>query len=244
VLVAGDASGVALGVAPEARWIAAKLFNDAGKATTTAIHQSFQWLLDPDDNPATDDAPHVVNNSWSYDAPGCDLAFQLDLQALRAAGIVPVFAAGNFGPFPSTSVSPANYPEAFAVGATNNSDLIYPESGRGPSACGEEQTTFPDMVAPGVSITTTERWALYTVQSGTSLAAPHVAGALALLLSAHPLNADEQVAALMAGAVDLGELGADNTFGHGRLDALAALEAVTPRCLHYLPQIMREASAP
>ncbi len=142
VLVGGDAGGTSIGVAPGAMLIAARIWNDAGSATATAIHQAFQWVLDPDGDPATDDAPDVVNNSWSYGAPGCNLAFQPDLQALRSAGIVPVFAAGNFGPGSQTSTSPANYPEALSVGSVNDLGTIAANSSRGPSACGG--ATFPD----------------------------------------------------------------------------------------------------
>ncbi len=113
VMVAGDASGASLGVAPGSSWIAARVFDDSGSATISAVHQAFQWVLDPDQNPATDDAPQVVNASWSIGAgPGCDLTFQSDLAALRAADILPVFPAGNFGSGVGSSVSPANYPEA------------------------------------------------------------------------------------------------------------------------------------
>jgi len=223
IMVGGDAGGTAIGVAPLAQWIAVKIFDDRGQATTSAIHLGFQWLLDPDGDPSTPDAPHVVNNSWRIGDAECDLAFQLDLQALRAAGIVPVFSAGNTGPADATSVSPANNPEALAVGATDKSDLIYAGSARGPSSCGESATIFPEVVAPGVDIRTAGRFATYQTVTGTSMAAPHVAGALALLLSAYPnLSVSQQEAALRHGAVDLGPVGSDNTYGYGRIDALAA----------------------
>ena len=225
VMVGGDAGGTDIGVAPLAQWIAVKIFDDRGQATATAIHLGFQWLLDPDGDPSTPDAPQVVNNSWRIGNTDCDLGFQLDLQALRAAGIVPVFSAGNTGPGDATSVSPANNPEAFAVGATDSADQIWTDSARGPSACGELSTLYPEMVAPGVNIRTTDRYGTYQTTSGTSLAAPHVAGALALLWSAFPnLTVAQQVAALLKGAVDLGSPGADNTFGQGRLDVLAAYD--------------------
>lgn len=225
VMVGRDAGGTAIGVAPEAQWIAVKIFDDQGRATVAGIHAAYQWLLDPDGDPGTADAPHVVNNSWGFGSPVCDLEFQLDLQALRAANILPVFSAGNFGPSGATSTSPANNPEAFAVGAVDDFDQIYAYSSRGPSSCSEAQTVFPEIVAPGVDVRTTERSNLYTDATGTSLAAPHVAGALALLLSAYPqLGADEQASALLAGAVDLGPVGPDNDFGHGRLDVWAAYQ--------------------
>lgn len=224
IMVAGDAGGTSIGVAPGAQWIAVKIFNDSGGSTATAIHNGFQWLLDPDGNPNTDDAPDIVNNSWSIGTtPGCNFEFQLDVQNLRAAGILPIFAAGNFGPSASTSASPANYAEAFAVGNTNNSDQIYFQSSRGPSAC--DSTTFPELVAPGVLVRTTDRFGLYAQETGTSISAPHVAGALALLLSAFPgLSPDEQANALINSAVDLGTPGPDNTFGNGRLNILAAYQ--------------------
>jgi subtilisin family serine protease len=221
VMVGGDAGGSSIGVAPDAKWIAVKIFNDQGAATSTGIHLGYQWLLDPDGNPATADTPNVVNNSWTLSSPGCNLEFQLDLQNLRAAGVLPVFAAGNSGPSANTSVSPANNPGALAVGATSNADAIYGSSSRGPSSCG--QPVFPQVVAPGVSVLSSDLFGLYARASGTSLAAPHVSGALALLLSAFPgLSPDRQEAALEGAAVDLGAPGADTTFGYGRLDTLAA----------------------
>ena len=229
VMVGGDSSGAVIGVAPAAKWIAVKIFNDSGTATFSAIHQGYQWLLDPDGNPSTDDAPYVVNNSWDYsNVNGCDLAFEPDLESLAAAGIASVFAAGNFGSNGSTSVSPANNPAAFAVGGVDNSGLSDIGSSRGPTSCGGAPRTFPDVVAPDVNINTTDLYGLYYGVTGTSLAAPHVSGALALLLSSYPnLTVDQQRSALVSTAADLGPVGSDNTFGAGRLDVLAAYNSLT-----------------
>ncbi len=225
VIVGGGAGGTVIGVAPGAQWISARVFNDQGSSTTSAIHRAFQWLLDPDGDPATPDAPQVVNASWSFANPGCNLEFAPDIQALRAAGILPIFAAGNFA---SATPSPANNPGAVAVGSTTKTDAIAVDSSRGPSACGEPSTTFPEFAAPGVAIRTADLGGLYATQSGTSLAAPHVAGALALMLSARPnLDLADQEAALEQTALDLGPAGPDNTFGAGRLDAAAALQWAT-----------------
>ncbi|MEJ2512868.1 MAG: S8 family serine peptidase, partial [Anaerolineales bacterium] len=228
IMVGGDAGGTSIGVAPDAQWIAVKIFNDQGGSTATAIHQGFQWLLDPDGNPNTADAPQVVNNSWTYANPGCYLDFELDLETLRAAGILPIFAAGNGGPYSGTSYSPANNPAAFAVGAVDNNDQIYAYSSRGPSTCGGSTSPYPEMVAPGVNIRTTALYGIYTTESGTSLAAPHVAGGLALLLSVYPnLDAGFQADALINSAVDLGAQGPDDVFGYGRLDLSSAFDWIT-----------------
>jgi subtilisin family serine protease/uncharacterized membrane protein len=223
VMVGGDAGGSSIGVAPDATWIAVKIFNDRGTATSSGIHLGFQWLLDPDGNPATADAPNVVNDSWTMGVSGCNLDFQLDLRSLRAAGILPVFAAGNNGPTAGTVFSPANNPEAFAVGGTDNFDALDPYSSRGPSAC--TGTTSPKLTAPGVGIRTADLYGGYATDTGTSVAAPHVSGALALLLNAFPsLSADQQEAALDSSALDLGPVGVDNDYGNGRLDVLAAYQ--------------------
>ena len=234
-VILGRSSGS--GVAPGASWIAVKIFDDAGMAFNSRIHQGFQWLLDPDGNPATDDAPDIVNNSWGFeeDSGLCDQAareFQADVQALKAAGIAVVFAAGNTGltgPAEGSSVSPGNYPESLAVGAVNASLQVPVFSARGPSAC--DGRIYPDLVAPGVTIQAPDLTAgglfpnaLQTV-SGTSFAAPHLAGVMALLLSdpARPApSLLELETALKRSATDLGPSGADNAYGAGLINALAA----------------------
>jgi len=231
IMVGGDAGGTSIGVAPGAQWVAVKIFNDQSGSTATAIHLGFQWLLDPDGNPSTADAPQVVNNSWTYTNPGCYLDFEPDLQALRAAWILPVFAAGNGGPYSNSIYSPANNPSAFAIGAIDNNDQIYTNSSRGPSTCGGSTGPYPELVAPGVNVLTTGLFGTYTTDSGTSFAAPHVAGGLALLLSAYPnLDAGMQEGALINTAVDLGASGPDDVYGYGRLDLLSALSwaAIAP----------------
>jgi subtilisin family serine protease len=223
VAVGGDAND-GYGVAPGATWIGARVFNDAGAGSVTAMHQVFQWVLDPDGDPATADAPDVVNASWVLGSgPSCDLTLQPDVQALRAAGIVPVFAAGNFGPNGSTSASPANYPESLSVGAVDAVDRVWAYTSSGPSTCGGRTRVFPDVVAPGVGIRTADRYDSFQTLTGTSVAAPHVAGALALLRAAHPDQpADVVESALLSTATDLGASGPDQRYGNGRIDLVAA----------------------
>jgi len=227
IMVGGDAGGSSIGVAPGAQWIAVKIFNDAGEASDSVIHEGFQWLLDPDGNPATNDAPDVVNISWGFEDPthGCNTEFQPDVKALKAAQIALSFSAGNDGPNPSTSLSPANYTESFAVGAVDATHTIAGFSSRGPSACGG---IYPNVVAPGVNVLSADLnlgipGAEYTTVTGTSFAAPHVAGAMALLLSAFSsVDVSMLEAAMKYSAVDLGVGGPDNVYGNGLIDVLGA----------------------
>ena len=233
IMVGGNTTGNPVGVAPGALWTAAKIFDDSGNATLSKIHLAFQWVLDPDGNPATADAPDVVNNSWDLDNPGnYSGEFAPDIQGLRAAGIAVVFSAGNggvpgFGQS-NTSVSPGNNPGAFPVGATDSSDQIASFSSRGPSAF-DGASLYPLLVAPGVFIRTTDLNGTYSTftNSGTSFAAAHLSGAVALLLSGGPPqlsgNPEALGNALTAAAQDLGPTGPDNTYGYGRLDAASAV---------------------
>jgi bacillopeptidase F len=160
----------------------------------------------------------------------CYLEFQQDIQALKASEIAVVFSAGNEGlNGPASSISPANNPESFAVGAVSSTLDIAGFSSRGPSACVLENDFFPEVVAPGVSVKTSDLTynGLFPIRthsvSGTSFASPHVAGAMALLLSAFPeLTVSEVESALMDTAVDLGDIGPDNDYGFGMIDAMAA----------------------
>ena len=236
LMVGGDATGSSIGVAPGAEWIAVKIFNNAGEAPLDSIHMGFQWLLDPDGNVNTDDAPDVVNNSWGFRnwVDICYLEFQPDIQALQAAGIGVVFSAGNEGPGPATSISPANNPESFAVGAVDINQNLASFSSQGPSPCVIENDFFPEVVAPGVGLKTSDRTFGFLLDSsayvsGTSFAAPMTAGAIALLMEAFPsATYAELEEALKNTAHDLGDPGPDNEYGYGQIDVLAAYRSLVP----------------
>jgi serine protease AprX len=242
VMVGGDAGGSAIGVAPGAQWIAVKIFDDAGQAFVSDIHAGYQWLLDPDGNPDTDDAPDVVNNSWGFpDQAGTCLLiieFQNDISVLKAAEIGIVFAAGNH----YENESPANYTGSFAVGAVDDTQTIAYFSALGPSAC--DSSIFPEVMAPGVNVLTSYIGGSYSYVSGTSIAAPHVTGAMGLLLSAYPtLSISKIEVALKEATQDLGAVGPDNTYGYGLLDVLGAYNLLTPLANNDIFTIPRNTTA-
>ena len=239
LLVGGDAGGSAIGVAPDARWITAKIFDDAGEATFSGIHQAFQWLLDPDGNPDNDDAPDVVNSSWALPETldQCFTEFEPDIELLEAAGIAVVFSAGNQGPWPSSSVSPSNNAGVIATGGVDEALEVASFSGRGPGAC--DGGVYPEMVAPAVNVRTSDLTFgglfpnSYVSVTGTSFGAPHVSGGIALLLGAFPeASVDDAKWALETAALDLGASGPDDDYGHGLIDLVAAHAALSevPTC--------------
>jgi serine protease AprX len=238
LVLGGDAGGSPIGVAPGAQWIAAKIFDDSGQASLSAIHQGFQWLLDPDGDSSTDDAPDVVNNSWNFfETLGeCYTEFEPDIEILEAAGIAVIFSGGNQGPDAASSVSPANNAGAIAIGAVDDALGVADFSSRGPGAC--DQGIYPHLVAPGLNVRTTDLTFggvfpdSYVSATGASFAAPHVSGAVALLLGAFPdVSAGEVRQALEASALDLGAGGPDTDYGYGLVDvveAFALLAAAPP----------------
>ena len=233
LIVGGDNGGTGwqVGVAPGAQWIGAKIFDNTDNSTLAAIHQGYQWMLDPDDDPATtSDIPDIVNNSWSLEntTNQCVNEFSQDIALLKEAGVAVVFSAGNYGDgLGDTSVSPPNDPQVVSVGSVSDTYAISDFSSQGPSAC--DGGFFPHLVAPGENVLTYGLGELsYWSVSGTSFAAPHVSGILALLKSAFPdATVSELETAIVSTASDLGVAGADDTFGYGLVDALAAYQSLS-----------------
>ncbi len=224
LIAGGSSGGYQIGVAPDVDWIAAKIFDDSNVATMSAIHAAFQWLLDPDGNPATDDAPDIVNNSWALvtTVNECNQEFAADLALLADNEIATVFSGGNFGPGGQTSVSPANDPATVAIGAIDSAMNVATMSSRGTGAC--DGGVYPQLVAPGMNVLTLDVMPLYyNIVSGTSFSSAQVAGGMALLKSAFPAATASQLeGALVQTAIDVAAPGADNDTGYGLIDLAAA----------------------
>ncbi|TVR77994.1 MAG: T9SS C-terminal target domain-containing protein [Saprospirales bacterium] len=226
-----------IGVAFNARWMSAPInFGRCNRPFFQPIRstvQAFEWAMNPDGNPNTiDDMPDVINCSWtSGGSQSCENASSRALMdAVQAAGIAVVWSAGNNGPdfgtvrgFGSINNSLVN---TFSVGAVNFQGDIADFSSRGPAQClvGDFSLDIkPEVSAPGVGVRSAITGGGYSQFNGTSMASPHVSGALLLLKEAFPyLDGESLLMALYLTAVDRGEPGEDNVYGMGIIDALAA----------------------
>ncbi len=218
-----------VGMAPGAQWIACRAC--AGETCSDEdVFACADWILAPNGDPAN--RPHVVNNSW--DGPRGDVWYQAKVLAWVAAGIFPAFSAGNGGSGCATLTSPGEYPESFTSGAHDMSGGIAYFSSRGPGTFEDVPYTKPNISAPGVnvcsSIPTNKFICTY---SGTSMASPHSAGAVALLWACNPglvgkIDQTFQLLQDTAGATPDGICGApasgegNYSYGYGHLDVYTA----------------------
>jgi len=252
-MTGGTNSDSIIGVAPEAQWMGCRDMEE-GDGTPATYIECFEWFIAPTNiagnSPNTAMAPHVINNSWGCPtSEGCNSTNFATMDAVvntvRAAGILVVVSAGNSGSGCSTVNTPAAiYTGSFTVGATNSSDVIAGFSSRGPVTV-YGSTMKPNISAPGVGILScighdnSPGSYSYASWNGTSMAGPHIAGVAALILSARP-DLIGQVATLEDLMEDSAEprfaispfCGTDNAsslpnnvYGHGRVDALAAVNA-------------------
>jgi serine protease AprX len=249
-MVGDDGLGNQIGVAPKARWIACRNMERGNGSPTTYI-ESFEWFLAPTDlagkNPNPKLAPHVINNSW-YCSPeeGCTSAtinatMELAVKNLKLAGTVVVISAGNSGPGCSTVAEAAcSFESGMTVGATDIGDNLAGFSSRGPKVFGTWKTPYmkPNVTAPGVNIRSSIPGSVYAAGwNGTSMAGPHVAGAVALIISANPKlagkveeieNILESTATPFLAVESCGGQKLDTvpnfSFGYGRINVLAAVK--------------------
>ncbi len=191
------ANGTIKGMAPDAKLYAYKVLNSAGNGYTSDIVAAIQRSEDPNSDGNTSDHVDVISMSLGGEGTQTD-ALCLAVKAAVAVGVVVVVATGNDGPEMQTVSSPGMAPEAVTVGAVNSTGVLASWSSRGPAP---DLSIKPEISAPGVSIYSTYLGTGYYTMSGTSMATPHVAGACALLLQAHPAWTPQQVkSALVEGA--------------------------------------------
>lgn len=224
-----------IGVAFNATWIGGAILCGVGTADNIG---AFEWAVDPDgDENTTDDMPDVINNSWydpSLNELDCYSIYVPILQTLELVGVAVVFSAGNEGPDPGTITQPHNINinelNTFTVGALNGNTPALPIasfSSRGPSHCeGEGSIKIkPEVSAPGVQVRSCVPGNGYALLNGTSMASPHVSGAILLLKEAFPyLGGRDFKEALYRSCTDLGDEGEDNVFGMGIINVYAAYE--------------------
>ncbi|MDO5043841.1 MAG: S8 family serine peptidase, partial [Coriobacteriia bacterium] len=223
-----DATNV-IGVAPDAKFINARVFNNQGSTTNDIIIKAAQWFLAPGGDPTK--APSIINNSWGS-VSSTDIWFEKYSTAWREAGILPVFAAGNMmpgepKPGPGSIIIPGAYQSTFTVGALDKNNALAYFSKRGPSSL-DKNGFKPEISAPGVRVRSTIKNG-YLYMSGTSMATPHVTGVAALVKSANPsLSPDDIERYLEQSAHGLTDAvyptSPNHGYGYGLVDAYNAVK--------------------
>src|SRR5256886_6217650 len=233
-------------MAPGAKWIGCRNM-DRGAGTPARYIECMQFFLAPypvgggQGDPTL--APDVTINSWGGPpSEGCSAnTLQAAVEAQAAAGITMVVAAGNSGSNCSTVTDPPSlYAASYTAGAlVTGGDTIASFSSRGPVTIDGSGRIKPDITAPGTNTRSASNTSdsAYTIASGTSMATPHIAGAMALLWSAHPelqnqIDASRTAldnAAHFVSSTLCGTAGPpNNVYGWGRVDILAAVTSGTP----------------
>ncbi len=221
------------GVAPDVQLLNAKVLNldSNGKCGgyVDYIIAAIGWALDPDGNSATDDGARVI--SMSLGGKGeTSTELENNLKAAVAKGAVVVVSSGNCGSGCPDVLScgsfrgvtwPGNSPSVITVGAVDDSkNVACFSSGENVQNIGIK----PDFAAPGVDVTSSVPGSGYESKKGTSMAAPHVSGAVALMLGKSPgINQGDVMRILEKTALDLGDIGKDTSYGFGLIDMAKAL---------------------
>ncbi|NQZ00208.1 MAG: S8 family serine peptidase [Bdellovibrionales bacterium] len=231
-LVGGTHSRRAIGVAPGAMLVVARIFDRGGESSKEKILEAMHWMVDPDEYPETDDSVHIVNGSWgtrssfSERSPE-DVAYCEVVASWADMGVIPVFAAGNNGPAKASIGLPGGCPGAVSVGSTEHSDRLMYFSAVGPAQWQDFSLNKPELTAPGFKIYSASSNGRYREQLGTSMSAPHVAGIFALLRQAHPeVESELLISTVIETAKDLGPQGYDVDFGFGRIQGLEAMKSL------------------
>ncbi len=182
-----------IGVAPGATFVAVKVLDGGGSGSTSQLLDGMEWIANLDATVAI----KAVSASWGSPSRTAQWAWSM-CQTYKSIGILPVFANGNDGPGTATVGTPGDYPLVLGVGATDSADDIATFSSRGPAPNQppwnvasnwyrpDWNLTKPDLAAPGASIYSSWPGGQYRTLNGTSMATPHVAGAVAILCEANP----------------------------------------------------------
>ena len=212
-----------IGVAPNARFYSFKVLDSMGEGNFSTYYDAMMRVLDPNNDGDYSDKVDIVSLSFGTKEPGnpddnlCEI-----LDNIVNSGVTVVAAAGNLGPGKNTITSPGCARKSICVGSTNKNDIIAPSSSRGPVEWEDSSIEKPDIVAPGVNIKSTRNSGGYELNSGTSMATPHISGAVALLLQTNPeINPEDVKQILQDSSKDLGY--DINTQGSGRIDILNAI---------------------
>ena len=246
--IGDDGMGNQIGMAPGAKWIGCRNM-DQGTGTPARYMECMQWFLAPyplNCTPNEGDptkAPDITINSWVCPpSEGCSAnTLQAAVEAQAAAGIMMVVAAGNAGPSCSTVQNPPSlYAASYTVGALNlGTDTIASFSGRGPVTIDGSGRIKPDITAPGTNTRSCDNScdSCYRFASGTSMATPHISGAMALLWCAvpslrHQISESRDAldnAAHFISDTTCGPAGPpNNVYGWGRVNIAAAVGTPSP----------------
>lgn len=195
-----------VGVAPKAKIYSLKVLDSRGSGYLSDIIEALDW--------AVQNKMQVVNMSLGTSSDV--ISFHDAVKRVNTAGIVQVAAAGNSGPGTNTVIYPAKYPEVIAAAATDSSNNVPSWSSRGPEV---------DLAAPGASVYSTYLSGKYMTMSGTSMAAPHVTGVVALRLQNHPGTNPSAIESLLEANTDILSITDPNLVGAGLVDALKVVSA-------------------
>ncbi|MEO0073848.1 MAG: S8 family serine peptidase, partial [candidate division WOR-3 bacterium] len=254
--VASDGTaGSQCGVAPDAQIMACRVRTVADSVAESQCWQAMQFCVSPPLSPGNGADLYTMSLGWQLSWNPHQATWRQTSNNVNAAGLIQCVAAGNersISP-PNSCRCPGNVPPPWwnpqntgvgtlsgimSIGATDASDNIASFSSRGPVTWQNVPPfndyvyppglTRPDMSAPGVDVKSCAVGGGYTLMSGTSMATPHVAGTVCLMLSKNPGLTPAVVDSILEiTAVELGPSGKDNDFGAGRIDALAAVNYVT-----------------
>ena len=212
------------GIAPEAMIMNAKVLDDTGNGDTAGIIEAINWAVDPDNDPRTDDGADVIVMSLGGTYSDPDTPYEQAIKYAVSNGVVVVVSSGNCGyGCPSSKCEsfrgvtvPGSVKDALTVGAVDDNNTVTCfSSGQYIEGVGIK----PDVAAPGKNIMSSYRGGSYAGLSGTSMSAPHVAGAVALFLQKNPDYTAEQVKqAFETTSTDLGVAGKDTSYGSGMIN--------------------------